>query len=220
MLEVPSNMKKAILGTKVGMTQLFLEDGRVVPVTVVEAGPCTVVQKKTVERDGYSAIQVGFKTLTESRAKKLKNKPEQGHFKKAGVAATRYLREFRLDDAQNYEVGQLIGVDVFAKGDSIDVSGTSKGKGYTGPILRWNQHTGPMAHGSKYHRGVGSLSANSDPSRVFKNKHMAGQWGHEHVTVQNLEVVRVDGERNLLFVKGALPGPNGGLRMIRDSVKA
>lgn len=220
MLEVPSNMKKAILGTKVGMTQLFLEDGRVVPVTVVEAGPCTVVQKKTVERDGYSAIQVGFKTLTESRVKKLKNKPEQGHFKKAGVAATRYLREFRLDDAQNYEVGQLIGVDVFAKGDSIDVSGTSKGKGYTGPILRWNQHTGPMAHGSKYHRGVGSLSANSDPSRVFKNKHMAGQWGHEHVTVQNLEVVRVDGERNLLFVKGALPGPNGGLLMIRDSVKA
>ena len=220
MLEVPSKMKKAILGTKVGMTQLFLEDGRVVPVTVVEAGPCTVVQKKTVERDGYSAIQVGFKTLTESRAKKLKNKPEQGHFKKAGVAATRYLREFRLDDAQNYEVGQLIGVDVFAKGDSIDVSGTSKGKGYTGPILRWNQHTGPMAHGSKYHRGVGSLSANSDPSRVFKNKHMAGQWGNEHVTVQNLEVVRVDGERNLLFVKGALPGPNGGLLMIRDSVKA
>ena len=213
-------MKKAILGTKVGMTQLFLEDGRVVPVTVVEAGPCTVVQKKTVERDGYSAIQVGFKTLSESRAKKLKNKPEQGHFKKAGVAATRYLREFRLDDAQNYEVGQLINVDVFAKGDSIDVTGTSKGHGYTGAILRWNQHTGPMAHGSKYHRGVGSLSANSDPSRVFKNKHMAGQWGHERVTVQNLEVVRVDGERNLLFVKGALPGPNGGLLMIRDSIKA
>ena len=220
MLEVPSNMKKAILGTKVGMTQLFLEDGRVVPVTVVEAGPCTVVQKKTVERDGYSAIQVGFKTLSESRAKKLKNKPEQGHFKKAGVAATRYLREFRLDDAQNYEVGQLIGVDVFAKGDSVDVVGTSKGHVYTGAILRWNQHTGPMAHGSKYHRGVGSLSANSDPSRVFKNKHMSGQWGPERVTVQNLEVVRVDGERNLLFVKGALPGPNGGLLMIRDSVKA
>lgn len=213
-------MKKAILGTKVGMTQLFLEDGRVVPVTVVEAGPCTVVQKKTVERDGYSAIQVGFKTLSESRAKKLKNKPEQGHFKKAGVAATRYLREFRLEDAQNYEVGQLINVEVFAKGDAVDVTGTSKGHGYTGAILRWNQHTGPMAHGSKYHRGVGSLSANSDPSRVFKNKHMAGQWGHERVTVQNLEVVRVDGERNLLFVKGALPGPNGGLLMIRDSIKA
>ena len=213
-------MKKAILGTKVGMTQLFLEDGRVVPVTVVEAGPCTVVQKKTVERDGYSAIQVGFKTLTESRAKKLKNKPEQGHFKKAGVAATRYLREFRLDDAQNYEVGQLIGVDVFAKGDSIDVSGTSKGKGYTGPILRWNQHTGPMAHGSKYHRGVGSLSANSDPSRVFKNKRMAGQYGSEKVTIQNLEVVRVDAERNLLLIKGAVPGAKGCLLFVRNSVKA
>ena len=213
-------MKKAILGTKVGMTQLFLEDGRVVPVTVVEAGPCTVVQKKTVERDGYSAIQVGFKTLTESRAKKLKNKPEQGHFKKAGVAATRYLREFRLDDAQNYEVGQLIGVDVFAKGDSIDVSGTSKGKGYTGPILRWNQHTGPMAHGSKYHRGVGSLSANSDPSRVFKNKHMPGHYGVERTTIQNLTVVKVDAERDLLLVRGAVPGPKGGTLVIRDSVKA
>ena len=213
-------MKKAILGTKVGMTQLFLEDGRVVPVTVVEAGPCTVVQKKTVERDGYSAIQVGFKTLTESRAKKLKNKPEQGHFKKAGVAATRYLREFRLDDAQNYEVGQLIGVDVFAKGDSIDVSGTSKGKGYTGPILRWNQHTGPMAHGSKYHRGVGSLSANSTPSRVFKNKKMSGHYGVDRVTTQNMSVVRVDAERNLLLVRGAVPGPKGGTLVIRDSVKA
>ena len=213
-------MKKAILGTKVGMTQLFLEDGRVVPVTVVEAGPCTVVQKKTVERDGYSAIQVGFKTLSESRAKKLKNKPEQGHFKKAGVAATRYLREFRLDDAQNYEVGQLINVDVFAKGDSVDVVGTSKGHGYTGAILRWNQHTGPMAHGSKYHRGVGSLSANSDPSRVFKNKRMAGQYGSEKVTIQNLEVVRVDAERNLLLIKGAVPGAKGCLLFVRNSVKA
>lgn len=213
-------MKKAILGTKVGMTQLFLEDGRVVPVTVVEAGPCTVVQKKTVERDGYSAIQVGFKTLSESRAKKLKNKPEQGHFKKAGVAATRYLREFRLDDAQNYEVGQLINVDVFAKGDSVDVIGTSKGHGYTGAILRWNQHTGPMAHGSKYHRGVGSLSANSDPSRVFKNKRMAGQYGSEKVTIQNLEVVRVDAERNLLLIKGAVPGAKGCLLFVRNSVKA
>ena len=220
MLEVPSNMKKAILGTKVGMTQLFLEDGRVVPVTVVEAGPCTVVQKKTVERDGYSAIQVGFKTLSESRAKKLKNKPEQGHFKKAGVAATRYLREFRLDDAQNYEVGQLIGVDVFAKGDSVDVVGTSKGHGYTGAILRWNQHTGPMAHGSKYHRGVGSLSANSDPSRVFKNKHMSGQWGHERVTVQNLTVVKVDTENNLIAVKGAVPGSKGTIITLANSVKA
>ena len=213
-------MKKAILGTKVGMTQLFLEDGRVVPVTVVEAGPCTVVQKKTVERDGYSAIQVGFKTLPESRAKKLKNKPEQGHFKKAGVAATRYLRELRLDDADTYEVGQNIEVGVFAKGDSVDVTGTSKGHGYSSPIIRWNQHTGPMAHGSKYHRGVGSMGANSTPSRVFKNKHMPGHYGVEKVTIQNLSVVRVDAERNLLLVRGAVPGPNGGYLVIRDSVKA
>ena len=191
-----------------------------------------VTQVKTVENDGYSAVQVGFvdkkdKVVNKDASGKKQivhrhgvNKAEQGHFKKAGVAATRYLREFRLDDAQNYEVGQNIEVNVFEKGDSVDVTGTSKGHGYTSPILRWNQHTGPMAHGSKYHRGVGSLSANSDPSRVFKNKHMAGQWGNERVTVQNLEVVRVDGERNLLFVKGALPGPNGGLLLIRDSVKA
>ena len=209
-------MQKGIIGKKLGMTQLFDENGKVIPVTVIEAGPCTVVQKKTVESDGYQAVQLGFGEVS---AKKV-NKAAKGHFDKADVAPKRTLREFRLDDAQNYEVGQLINVDVFAKGDSVDVVGTSKGHGYTGAILRWNQHTGPMAHGSKYHRGVGSLSANSDPSRVFKNKHMSGQWGHERVTVQNLEVVRVDGERNLLFVKGALPGPNGGLLMIRDSVKA
>ena len=209
-------MKKAILGKKIGMTQMFRTDGTMIPVTVIEAGPCPVVQKKTVGTDGYDAVQVGF---GECRAK-LISKPEQGHCAKANVKPLRYLREFKLDDATSYEVGQLINVDVFAQGDAIDVVGTSKGKGYTGPILRWNQHTGPMAHGSKYHRGVGSLSANSDPSRVFKNKHMAGQWGHERVTVQNLTVVKVDGERNLLFVKGALPGPNGGLLMIRDSVKA
>ncbi len=212
-------MKKAILGTKVGMTQLFLKDGTVVPVTVVEAGPCTVVQVKSVEKDGYKAVQVGFKTLTESRAKKLKNKPEQGHFKKAGVAPTRYLRELRLDDAENYEVGQQIAVDVFAEDEFVDVVGTSKGHGYSGAIQRWNAHTGPMAHGSKYHRGVGSLSANSDPSRVFKNKHMAGQWGHERVTIQHLKLVRVDAQRNLLFIKGAVPGPNGGLLIVRNSVK-
>ena len=220
MLEVPSNMKKAILGTKVGMTQLFLEDGRVVPVTVVEAGPCTVVQKKTVERDGYSAIQVGFKTLTESRAKKLKNKPEQGHFKKAGVAPCRKLREFRFEDAASYEVGQVIKCDVFAEGDKVDISGISKGHGFTGAIQRWNQHTGPMAHGSKYHRGVGSLSANSTPSRVFKNKKMSGHYGVDRVTTQNMSVVRVDAERNLLLVRGAVPGPKGGTLVIRDSVKA
>ena len=213
-------MKKAILGTKVGMTQLFQKDGTVVPVTVVEAGPCTVVQVKSVEKDGYKAIQVGFKTLPESRVKKLKNKPEQGHFKKAGVAPTRYLRELRLEDAEKYEVGQQIQVDVFSEDEFVDVVGTSKGHGYSGVIQRWNAHTGPMAHGSKYHRGVGSLSANSDPSRVFKNKQMAGQWGHERVTIQHLKLVRVDAQRNLLFIKGAVPGPNGGLLIVRNSCKA
>ena len=213
-------MKKAIVGKKIGMTQVFTEDGRLVPVTVIEAGPCTVVQKKTKEKDGYEAIQVGFGALTEQRAKKLVNKPEAGHFKKAGVAPTRTLREFRLDDAASYEVGQEIKVDVFEKGDKIDVSGVSKGHGFTGAIYRWNQHTGPMAHGSKYHRGSGSLGANSDPSRVFKNKHMPGHYGVDRVTIQNLEVVQVDAERNLLLVKGAVPGPNGGLLIVRNSCKA
>ena len=213
-------MKKAILGKKIGMTQVFLNDGRLVPVTVVEAGPCTVTMVKTQESDGYEAVQVGFGELAEQRAKKLKNKPELGHFAKAGVAATRYLRELRLDDITPYTVGQAIKCDVFAEGDKVDVSGITKGHGYTGTIQRWNMHTGPMAHGSKYHRGVGSLSANSDPSRVFKNKKMAGQYGHEKVTIQNLEVVRVDAERNLLLIKGALPGANGCLLFVRDSVKA
>ena len=213
-------MKKAILGKKIGMTQIFLADGRLVPVTVVEAGPCTVTQVKTVENDGYTAVQVGFGELTEKRAQKLKNKPELGHFAKANVPATRYLREFRFDDISSFKVGDQIKVDQFAENDKVDVSGTSKGHGYTGPIQRWNMHTGPMAHGSKYHRGVGSLSANSDPSRVFPGKKMAGQYGNEKVTVQNLEVVRVDAERNLLLIKGALPGANGCLLTIRDSIKA
>ena len=212
-------MKKAIVGKKIGMTQVFTEDGRLVPVTVVEAGPCTVVQTKNVESDGYDAVQVGFGELTESRAKKLLNKPEQGHFAKAGVAPARHLREFRFEDISGYSVGDAIKCDVFAEGDKIDVIGTSKGHGYTGVIQRWNQHTGPMAHGSKYHRGVGSLSANSDPSRVFKNKKMAGQYGGERVTVQNLEVVKVDAERNLLMIKGAIPGANGSLVMVRDAIK-
>ena len=207
-------MKKAILGKKIGMTQIFLPDGRLVPVTVVEAGPCTVTQVKTVETDGYEAVQVGFGELSEKRAQKLKNKPELGHFAKANVPATRYLREFRFDDISGYTVGAQIKVDQFAQGDKVDVSGISKGHGYTGAIQRWNQHTGPMAHGSKYHRGVGSLSANSDPSRVFKGKHMAGQYGAEKVTVQNLEVVCVDAERNLLLIKGALPGANESLLVI------
>ncbi len=213
-------MKKAILGKKIGMTQIFLPDGRLVPVTVVEAGPCTVTQVKTVENDGYEAVQVGFGELSEKRAQKLKNKPELGHFAKANVPAKRYLREFRFDDISNYAVGSELKVDQFAQGDKVDVSGISKGHGYTGAIQRWNQHTGPMAHGSKYHRGVGSLSANSDPSRVFKGKHMSGQYGAEKVTVQNLEVVSVDAERNLLLIKGALPGANESLLVIRDSIKA
>ncbi len=212
-------MKKAIVGKTLGMTQIFTEDGRLVPVTVIEAGPCTVVQTKTVESDGYEAVQVGFGDLTEARAKKLLNKPELGHFKKAGVDAKRTLREFRFDNCADYKVGDVLKADQFASGDKIDVTGTSKGHGFTGPVARWNQHTGPMAHGSKYHRGVGSMSANSDPSRVFKNKHMGGHYGVDRVTVQNLEVVSVDAERNLLLVKGAVPGPNGGLLIVRDTVK-
>ena len=212
-------MKKAILGKKIGMTQIFVDDGRLVPVTVVEAGPCTITMVKTVETDGYEAVQVGFGELTEQRAKKLLNKPEQGHFAKAGVAPARHLREFRFEDISGYSVGDTIKCDVFAAGDKIDVNGTSKGHGYTGVIQRWNQHTGPMSHGSKYHRGVGSLSANSDPSRVFKNKKMAGQYGGERVTIQNLEIVKVDAERNLLMIKGAIPGANGSLVMVRDAIK-
>ena len=212
-------MKKAIVGKKVGMTQVFTPDGRLIPVTVIQAGPCPVVQKKTVETDGYEAVQVGFDEIPENRVKKLVNKPEAGHFKKAGVAPCRKLREFRFEDAASYEVGQVIKCDVFAEGDKVDISGISKGHGFTGAIARWNQHTGPMAHGSKYHRGVGSLSANSDPSRVFKNKHMSGHYGVEKVTIQNLSVVRVDAERNLLLVRGAVPGPNGGTLIVREAVK-
>ena len=213
-------MEKAILGKKIGMTQLFLADGRLVPVTVVEAGPCTVTMVKTIKRDGYEAIQVGFGELTEQRAKKLLNKPELGHFAKAGVAPARHLREFRLDDVSSYEVGQTLTVSQFAAGEKLDITGTSKGHGFTGAIYRWSQTRGPMAHGSKYHRGVGSLSANSDPSRVFKGKHMSGHYGVERVTIQNLELIEVDAERNLLLVKGAVPGPNKSLLLVRDALKA
>jgi len=212
-------MKKAILGKKIGMTQVFLADGRLTPVTVIEAGPCPVVQIKTKASDGYEAIQVGFGELAERRAKKLLNKPEQGHLKKAGVSPMRRLREFRFDDIAPYKIGDEIRCGVFSEGDKVDVSGMSKGHGFTGVIYRWNQHTGPMSHGSKYHRGVGSMSANSDPSRVFKNKKMSGQYGNEKVTIQNLEVVRVDAERNLLLIKGAVPGANGSLLFVRDAVK-
>ena len=212
-------MKKAILGKKIGMTQIFLADGRLVPVTVVEAGPCPVTQVKTQKTDGYEAVQVGFGELSEQRAKKLLNKPELGHFKKAEVAPVRYLREFRFEDISGYKVGDVIKCDVFGEGDIIDVIGTSKGHGFTGVIQRWNHHTGPMAHGSKYHRGVGSMGANSDPSRVFKNKKMSGQYGGERVTIQNLEVVKVDAERNLVMIKGAIPGANGSLVIVRNAVK-
>ena len=212
-------MKKAILGKKIGMTQIFLQDGRLVPVTVVEAGPCTITQVKTAQTDGYEAVQVGFGELSEQRAKKLLNKPELGHFNKAGVAPARHLRGFRFEDISAYSVGGVIKCDVFQEGDKVDAIGISKGHGFTGVIQRWNHHTGPMAHGSKYHRGVGSMGANSDPSRVFKNKKMPGQYGGERVTIQNLEVVKVDAERNLLMIKGAIPGANGSLVMVRDAVK-
>ena len=206
---------KAIIGKKVGMSQIFDANGKVIPVTVIEAGPCVVVQKKTVEKDGYAAVQLGFEDVAERKL----TKPEMGHLAKANVGPKKYLREFDLENAAELNVGDVIKADTFKEGEWVDVTGTSKGHGYTGAIQRWNQHTGPMAHGSKYHRGVGSLSANSDPSRVFKNKHMAGHYGVDRVTVQNLEVVSVDVERNLLLVKGAVPGANKGLLIIRDTVK-
>ena len=208
-------MQKAIIGKKVGMTQIFDESGKVIPVTVIEAGPCVVTQKKTLEQDGYVSVQLGFENVKESKL----TKPEAGHLKKAGVEAKKHLKEFKLDAAADMNVGDVIKADTFAAGDKVDVVGTSKGHGFTGPVARWNQHTGPMAHGSKYHRGVGSMSANSDPSRVFKNKHMGGHYGVDRVTVQNLEVVSVDAERDLLLVKGAVPGANEGLLVIRDTVK-
>ncbi|MBQ9944729.1 MAG: 50S ribosomal protein L3 [Clostridia bacterium] len=205
-------MKKAIVGKKLGMTQIFLQDGRLVPVTVIQAGPCTVVQKKTMEKDGYEAVQFGFDAIPENRVEKLVNKPEAGHFKKAGVAPMRTLREFRLDDSASYEIGQEVKADIFAEGEKVDISGITKGHGFTGAIYRWNQHTGPMAHGSKYHRGLGSMSANSDPSRVFKNKHMPGHYGVEKVTVQNIEIVKVDAERRPSLGPGTAPCTSSRLR--------
>ncbi|MFR5833867.1 MAG: 50S ribosomal protein L3 [Acutalibacteraceae bacterium] len=208
-------MDKAIIGKKLGMSQIFTADGKVIPVTVVEAGPCTVVQIKTKENDGYEAVQVGFGSIKETRV----NKPVAGHFKKAGVEVKRYLRELRFANCAAYALGQELTCDMFNEGDKVDVTGTSKGHGFSGVIQRWNQHRGPMAHGSGYHRGVGSMGACSSPSRVFKNKHMPGQWGHEKVTVQNLTVARVDKARNLLLIKGAIPGPKGGVVVVKDSIK-
>ena len=209
-------MKKAILATKVGMTQIFNEDGVLTPVTVLQAGPCVVTQVKTVENDGYSAVQVGF---TDKR-EKLVNKAQKGHFNKAGVSYKRYVREFRFEDAETYTLGQEIKADIFGAGDKIDATATSKGKGFQGAIKRHGQHRGPMAHGSKFHRHQGSNGACSSPSRVFKGKGMPGHMGCVKVTVQNLEVVRVDAENNLLLVKGAVPGPKKALVTVKETVKA
>lgn len=208
-------MSKGILGKKVGMTQMFTEDGRLIPVTVVEAGPCYVVQKKTVATDGYNAIQVGFNDLRE----KLSNKPKKGHFQKANMKPLRWVREFRVDNVDAFEVGQEIKADVFTVGDSIDVVGISKGKGFQGMIKRHNASRGPMAHGSKYHRRTGSLGAKG-PARVFKGRKLPGRMGGERVTVQNLEIVRVDVDKNMILVKGAVPGAKKGLLILKRSVKA
>ena len=208
-------MKKAILGTKLGMTQMFREDGTMIPVTVVLAGPCPVVQKKSVEHDGYEAVQVAFKPIRE----KVCTKPMLGHFKKAGVEAHRYTREFKFDDTAAYEVGQVIKADIFANGDHVDVTATSKGKGFEGNIKRWNQGRGRKTHGSHSYRVPGSMGACTYPGEVFKTKHLPGHMGSERVTVQNLEVVRVDADRNLLLVKGAIPGAKGSLVTVRETVK-
>lgn len=210
-------MQKCMLGKKIGMTQIFAEDGTLIPVTVIKAGPVTVVQKKTVETDGYNALKVGFEDISEKKV----NKPAKGQFDKAGVSPRRYLREFRIENIDAFQVGQEIKVqDMFKEGDRVDVSGISKGKGFQGTIKRFGGSRGPMTHGSGYHRGIGSMGANSDPSRIFKGKKMPGHMGNEKVTIQNLAVVRVDAERGLLLVKGAVPGARGGLLMIKDSVKA
>ncbi|APC42345.1 MULTISPECIES: 50S ribosomal protein L3 [Clostridium] len=209
-------MKKGIMGKKLGMTQIFDENRKVVPVTVVEAGPCVVVQIKTVENDGYSAIKVGFGDIRE----KLVNKPMQGQFAKAGTSLRRFVKEFRMEDTSAYEVGQEFKADIFAAGDKIDVSGISKGKGFQGCIKRWNQHTGPMSHGSKFKRAVGSMGASSDPSKTFKNKRMPGHMGNVSRTVLNLVIVKVMPEKNIILIKGGIPGPNKGTVVIRNAVKA
>ena len=209
-------MKKAILATKIGMTQIFAEDGELIPVTVLQAGPCVVTQVKTLENDGYSAVQVGFVDKRE----KLTTKPMKGHFDKAGTTPKRFVKEFKLDDAENYTVGQEITVDMFAAGDKIDATAISKGKGYQGAIKRHGQHTGPKTHGSKYHRHAGSNGMASDPAKVMKGKKMPGHMGNVQVTVQNLEVVRIDAENNVILVKGSVPGPKKALVALKTTVKA
>jgi len=214
--EEGKTVKKAILGRKLGMTQILEETGVVIPVTVIEAGPNVVVQKKEEEKDGYSAVQVGFVDLEERKG----NKPKKGHFAKAGVPLKRYLREFKLEDAASMNVGDEISAEIFESGEKVDVSGLTKGKGFSGTIKRWGTHRGPMTHGSGYHRGPGSMGGCSDPSRVFKGKKLAGHLGVERVTIQNLVVAKVDTEKNLILIRGAVPGPKGGLVQIVNSVKA
>lgn len=210
-------MKKGIIGKKVGMTQIFDENGNVIPVTIIQAGPCVVAQKKTVENDGYEAVQLGYEDVKEKHS----NKAEIGHFAKNGLAAKKHLKEFRLEDCSGYNVGDLVSVETFAVGEKVDVTGTSKGHGYTGVIKRWNHHRLRMTHGvGPVHREVGSMGANSSPSRVFKNKKMAGQYGNEQVTILNLNVAKIDKENNLIAIRGAVPGAKGGIVFIRDSVKA
>ena len=209
-------MKKGIIGKKLGMTQIFDEKGNVIPVTLIEAGPCVVAQKKTVENDGYAAIQLAYEDAKEKHL----TKAELGHFNKAGVSPKKHLKEFRLDDTAAYEAGSVVTVETFATGEKVDITGITKGHGYTGAIKRWNLHKLRMTHGvGPVHRQSGSMGV-IDPARIFKNKKMAGQWGNEQVTIQNLAVVKIDAEKNLIAVKGAVPGAKGGIVFVRDSIKA
>lgn len=209
-------MKKGIIGKKLGMTQIFDEVGNVIPVTVIETGPCPVVQKKTVENDGYSAVQLGFEDILERKL----TKPEKGHLAKANVPFKKHLKEFRLDGAADMNVGDVVKADTFEAGEKVDVTGITKGHGFSGAIKRWNHHRLRMTHGTgPVHRQVGSMGANSTPSRVYKNKKMAGQYGHEQVTILNLTVAKIDAEKNLVAIKGAVPGPKGSIVFIRSTVK-
>ena len=209
-------MKKGLIGKKIGMTQIFNEEGKVIPVTVIEAGPCVVSQVKTEETDGYNSIQLGFGAIKESKV----NKPERGHFTKANIAPARYLREFRVDSIEDVKVGDELKADIFMAGDKIDIQGTSKGKGFQGVIKRHGQHRGPMGHGSMYHRRPGSMGSTSTPGRVFKGKKLPGHMGAETVTIQNLEVIKVDVDKNIILVKGSVPGAKGSILKIKSSVKA
>jgi len=209
-------MQKAIIGKKVGMTQLFDADGKVIPVTVIEAGPCVVVQKKTADKEGYDSVQLGFTDLEDRKV----SKPQAGHFKKADIPAKKYLKEFKLENAAEMNVGDVLKADVFGEGDKVDVTGISKGKGYAGVVKRWNAHSQQHTHGvGPVHRSVGSMGANTDPSRVLPGKKMAGHLGSEQVTVQNLDVVKVDAELNMIAIRGAVPGPKGGIVFIKNTVK-